>query len=80
MTTPNDIEILIHFHCSMLPHPRRDAPAVRKTIADFLADGIIEPGTGEAYRTTEKGSAWLRMICRVEPPRQAWVDESGAEV
>jgi DNA-binding PadR family transcriptional regulator len=77
MTTPNDIEILIHCHCRPEVHPRIDAPAVQETMKRFIVDGIIEQYKTEKYFiTTEKGDAWLKLILQVPYPKQAWVDSN----
>lgn len=78
MSTPNDIEILIHCCCIAAPHPRCDAPAVRETLEQFVADGIaIADQSGQFYGATEKGRAWLAAICNVPYPEQRWIDEHG---
>jgi len=73
--TPNDIEILLHHYvCPGDPHPRLHAPAVRESIRDFVADGILEQ-QDQSYATTTKGRALIAMLCRTELPQQAWVDK-----
>ena len=80
MFTPNDIEILIHYHCCPSEHPRADAPAVKEAIAQFLVDGILVKSESydNSYDTTAKGCAWLKCILSVEYPKQAWVDSNGS--
>lgn len=79
MNTPNDIEVLIHCHCSPNVHPRADAPAVIETIERFLNDEIIERSLRNegTYNTTDKGRAWLKCILNVPYPTQRWVDSNG---
>lgn len=76
--SPNNIEVLLHYHTDPRPHPRGDAPAVHDATVMLLALGCIqaadEPG---AYRTTEKGQAWVDALCNVEMPREAFIDNEG---
>ena len=78
--TPNNIDILLHFHCSPTKHERREAPAVIEGIQILLEAGALEPDAnrGEGhFRTTPKGRAWVESLCNVEEPRAAWVDAHG---
>jgi len=74
--TPNNIDVLIHYHCSPEPHPRVDAPAIVGAIEDLTSVGALEVREGK-LRTTKMGEAWLKALCKVPPPRQAWVDAHG---
>jgi len=79
--TPNDIDVLIHYHTSRAPHPRADAPAVSDSIECFIGNGVFHCVDGEGMKdyitTTDKGKALMKMLCDVEFPRQAWVDTKG---
>jgi hypothetical protein len=79
--TPNDIEILIHFHVSPTVHPRFDAGAVRDSIFMFVENGILElinsEGNSHVYKTTKKGKALMSILCNTPFPQQAWVDSNG---
>ena len=81
--TPLAIEVLLHSYYSPEPHPRRDAPAVREIIDSFLMMDVIKPipswGEG-AYTTTNKGRAWVQMICSTPLPVEAWIDPVTGEV
>lgn len=89
MTTPSDLEVLIHFHVCALPHPRAQAPAVQDAIRRFTNAGILEPEPAEGgqqapayygcYQTTEKGRAWLSMILATPYPKTAYVDPRSGE-
>lgn len=72
--TPNDVEILLHFHCSGIPHPRASAPAVRESIARFIDTEALTHGGPAGYRTTAKGDAWVRMICDTPEPEGTFFD------
>lgn len=67
--TPNNIEVLLHCHCSPEPHPRIHAPAVADAIAFLEASGAIErdpyPGS---FRTTPLGRRWVASLCNVGLP------------
>lgn len=86
MTTPNDIDVLLHYHVSPTMHERASAPAVQETTERYLREGILvwiddeTTRNGGYYKTTERGDAWVEMLLRVPYPRQAWVDETGTEV
>lgn len=73
--SPNNIEILLHCHCSPGVHERIHAPAVGLAIDRFLDAGAIvhgeEPNT---YKTTHLGCAWVEALCNVEAPRLAYID------
>jgi len=79
--TPNDIEVLIHYHCSPTVHPRIEAGAVKNALRWLLLSGIIEqePETSleNRYCTTDKGKALMKLLCDTLIPVQAWVDDQG---
>ena len=78
--TPNDIDVLLHYHVSPILHPRFGSTAVEEATKHFLRDGILEHAGGDYYATTARGRAWVEMILRVPYPRQVWVDEKGTEI
>lgn len=79
--SPNNIEVLLHCHCSAFRHPREDAPAVKEAIEELLKEGAITANHPQEidrpYITTTKGAAWVQALCNVPPPRSVWVDEQG---
>lgn len=82
--TPNEIEVLLHYHTSPSVHPRIDAPAVRGAIEGFLKNGIFRCGENDRgllvkalYETTDKGNALVQMLCNTPYPTQQWVDANG---
>ena len=76
--TPNHIEVLLHCHCSPAPHPRFEYGAVSQAIVLFEKHGVITKGERpNTWKTTPKGDAWVRALCRVKKPRDAFVDENG---
>ena len=93
MRTPNDIEVLLHCHTSPEPHPRLHAPAVREAIEMWLALGYVKPRkiegmcivdlaptekhSPEIYGTTPFGAAMVKAICKIELPKQVFVDSNG---
>ena len=75
MATPSDIEVIIHYYCFPVPHPRFDAPAVQGALNHFLAHGLIVVDCGPSgYATTPKATAWIKMLCATPYPRMAWTD------
>ena len=77
--TPNDIDVLLHYHVSPRLHENFSAPEVMGATSRFVVDGILE-SHGDSYITTDRGHAWIEMILRVPYPRQVWVDEKGTEI
>ena len=76
--TPNDLEILIHYYVSIVPHPRLNTPEIQHSIEKFVSDGIFKLYViGNKTRITEKGKAWLKTILSVPYPQKVWVDENG---
>ena len=74
--TPNEIEVLIHYHTSRTAHPRLNAPAVQAAVRMFEQTGIFEQDNG-IYHTTDRGKALVQVLCNTPFPREAWVDENG---
>ena len=75
--TPNDIEVLIHYHTTGTIHPRATAPAVCNSIDIFVRKGILEQRDGDIYHTTKKGTALMCALCCTPDPVEAWVDGNG---
>jgi hypothetical protein len=82
--TPNDIEVLIHYATRCVEHPRSDAPAVIETTRKFIEQGImtdiLEKKCYEKPLVTEFGFAYLRLLCRIKPPKLAYIDENSREI
>lgn len=74
--SPNNIEVLLHFHTCPHPHPRIDAPAVKEAIMQFLEIGAIVV-FDDTYITTRLGHAWVDALCNTPPPRLVFIDEAG---
>ena len=80
--TPSDIEVLLHCYYSPTPHPRRQAPAIAESLNSFLDLGAIQPSTRPGtpdgtFSTTPLGSAWVKALCAVPPPKRVFLDEQG---
>jgi hypothetical protein len=81
--TPNNIDVLLHYHCSPDKHPRINAPAVREAIDFLLVEGCLVPVADSpgnllyttTYTTTQRGQAWVAALCNVRVPRNVFVDE-----
>jgi len=75
--TPNDIEVLIHYHVSgPESHPRSSVPAVRESIKMFLLLDMLEADEN-SFRTTPKGDAMVRALCNTPEPKMAYIDSHG---
>ena len=77
--TPNDLEVLIHCHVSPTAHPRIDAPAVKEALDMLEKNGLIilHKGGDNIYSTTDKGNAFMQVLCSMPLPEQKWVDAFG---
>lgn len=85
--TPNEIEMLIHFHTSSAPHPRRNAPAVKSSTAwmlqsDLIREAPVDDGVDAFmhYVTTAKGAAMIQILCDTPLPECRFVDPRNGEV
>jgi len=80
--TCNDIEILLHYYGSLVPHPRFEEPAVIKSLQKFVQDDVLKPRDGSNFcdrdfETTSKGNALVALLCNTKLPVMQWVDEHG---
>ena len=83
--SPSSIEVLLHCHCSPLPHPRIDVLSVQKDIQELFVKGLILPTTEVdravyeqgAYKTTERGAAHIAQLCQVPYPELRWIGFDG---
>lgn len=75
--TPNDIDILIHYHCSSSRHDRFDAPTVQESLIWMVEDDLLEFCSPDSYRTTEKGKAHVRQLCNLPLPKSVFIDGHG---
>jgi len=81
LKTPNNIEVLLHCHCTNEVHPRIDAPAVIDALA-FLYERelIIMPNRdSQIYRTTKKGAFHVQALCNLPLPVSQWVTPQGEQ-
>lgn len=74
--SPNNIEVLLHYHTTPEPHPRIDAPAVKEATEMLLRVECIKPSMPGRFNTTPKGKAWVEALCNVELPQEAYVDSN----
>lgn len=82
--TPNNIDVLLHYHVSSSVHERFDAPAVQDAVDKLQKAGAIEPAIDAEgkmcrgyYQTTPLGKAWIKALCNTEIPKIAYVDANG---
>lgn len=78
--TPLRIELMIHFYVSPDPYPRCSAPAVKRETEVLLRLGLIVAREQDCFtleqdcfKATEKGKAWVKMICNTPVPIAATV-------
>lgn len=76
--TPNDIEVLIHYHVCPAPFPRIDAPAVIGAIKMLIENGLMVGAiSNNSLGTTDKGAAHVRQLCNLPFPVESWADSQG---
>ncbi len=80
MTTPNDINVLMHYYACPESHPRAGSVAVRGSVDLFIQDEILTSNDDNEIRVTDKGRAWIEIILRTPYPNQVWIDENGNKI
>lgn len=73
MSTPNDIDVMLHYYCSGAPHPRIHAPAVHDAISRFLAADLLKYVEKDIYEATEGGKLYVETLCSVPLPERKWI-------
>jgi len=74
--TPLELEVLIHCYVTPELHPRIHAPAVKEAHEFFEEIGLIEQQK-DFYSTTDRGKAYISMLCSLPLPEQKWVNQFG---
>lgn len=81
LSTPVNVEVLLHCYVSPNRHPLHDAPAVRQAFKDLHEADLIAPDDADPlsgiYQTTERGDAHINQLCNLALPVQAWVGANG---
>lgn len=81
--SPVGIEAMLHYYYSPEPHQMYDSTAVREATAVFLQNELVEPRPLDKesvrfgpplYQCTEKGRAWVEMICTTPLPQIVWIN------
>jgi hypothetical protein len=74
--TPCAIEVAIWYYCRCEPHPRLHAGAVREAVNGLVEHGLMveRPACDSGYYFTEKGRAWIQMLCTTPLPVNIYVD------
>lgn len=84
MESPCSIEVMLHFSYSPDPHPHAEAPDVAEAIVRFMNEGLLKKRLGSDFglrlEPTERGRAWVRMICSTPMPVMKWVNPATGEV
>ena len=80
--TPLHIELMMHYHCTPVALPNADAPVVVDYTSDLLKHGLIfvDRKCPSGYRSTDKGQAFIALLCRTPLPEMRWVDPEGREI
>jgi len=53
--SPSNVELLLHYFCSPIKHPRADAPAIKDGTERLLELGAIEPSeNSQTYKATSR--------------------------
>lgn len=65
--TPNNLEVLLHYHVTPTKHPRFEAPAVEEAIEELYQEGLIV-NDGKSYRSTAKGKFYIEHLLRQPYP------------
>ncbi len=79
--TPLHIELMVHYATSYAQFERHTAPTVCDYTEHLVNLGLVESASGESHertwRATDRGVAFLEMICKTPLPRLAWVTPTG---
>ncbi len=70
--SPNDIDVLFHYHCCTGPHERLHAPAVKESLEMFISHKLIEVGEDGQPYTTCGGRMLVDALCSVPFPMLKW--------
>ena len=79
--TPNEIDVLLHYHSMVDPHPRIHSDVVQKAVETLQLDGILSAGGMAKFQTTERGKAFVKMLCLTPYPKDEvkWTDPRTGE-
>lgn len=70
---PGQISLLLHYHFSPAEPDRNNM--TREWTDHFLSNDLIERREdGMGYTTTERGRAFVEMLCNTPLPISKWVD------
>ena len=75
--TPNELDVLLHYHTFIEEHPRLKAPAVQDALKNLIKKELLTVEKGEKkgiYHSTERGKIWLEMILSTPLPIMKWSD------
>lgn len=73
--TPCEIEVMLWCCGHLDPHPKFLYPAILAAINKFEKLGLITRSERfNVFSATEKGKAWVAMICATPLPVLEWLD------
>lgn len=79
--TPNDIDVLLHYHVSSAAHPRITSSAVQDSIEMLIADEmLVKNEKNGLIDTTARGKAHVRQLCNLPYPTQVFVNAQGEQI
>lgn len=83
--TPVELEILLYYYnMYQSKHPRFDVSDIIKAHNFLVKYEFIKKqlcmGGEYYYFITEKGQAYVRLLCSVPWPKQIWTDQQGNEI
>jgi len=72
--SPLAIDLLISFYCKIEKRTDLEFSAQQEIISRYLENNVIKKSGTGYYELTERGVAWLKMICQTPLPVAAWTD------
>lgn len=77
--TPLQIRMMLHYYAiakyGERDHLHANSPAVFEQRGYLIRDGLIEADetSGSGYRATDRGVAYVELLCQMPLPIQKWV-------
>ena len=71
ISTPSNLELLLHCHVSPAEHPRMDAPVIGAGIKYLSEQGMIER-YDRTWQTTAKGKFYIEHLLKTPFPETSF--------
>lgn len=82
--SPYEIEIVLHHYASLAKFDRASAPLYMETVHGLVDQGLLTTDSRKeslsGVTATERGKAYVALLCSVEPPKQVWIDPRTGKV